>query len=37
LQLFLSLPEYRDKPGLYAPTYVGSDDETAAQEVVTEL
>jgi hypothetical protein len=36
LQRFLGLLEYRDKPGMYAATYVGSDDEIAAQKVVVE-
>jgi hypothetical protein len=36
LNRFLALVEYRDKPGLYAATYVGSEDEINAQNVVVE-
>ena len=33
---FLAMVEYRDKPGLYAATYVGSDDDINAQKVIVE-
>lgn len=36
LRRFLDLVDHRDKPGLYRATYVGSDDEVAAQKVVVE-
>lgn len=36
LERHRSLLEYRDPPGLYRATYVGTDDEIAAQQVVVE-
>ncbi len=36
LAKFVELIDYRDPPGLYAATYVGSDDRIAAQRVVAE-
>jgi len=36
LRKFLHLVDYRDAPGLYRATYMGSDDEIAAQKVVAE-
>jgi hypothetical protein len=36
LRKFLRLIDYRDNPGLYRATYIGSDDEIAAQKVVVE-
>jgi hypothetical protein len=33
---FLGLLEYKNPPGMYAATYVGSDDDTAAQKVVVD-
>jgi hypothetical protein len=36
LDRFLGLLEYQDRPGPYAATYVGTDDEIAAQKVVVE-
>lgn len=36
LQKFLDLLEFRDKPGLYAATYVGTGDEIVAQMTVVE-
>lgn len=36
LRQFLALLAYRDGPGLYAATYVGTDDEITAQKAVVE-
>lgn len=36
LRKFLDLVEYRERPGLYAASYVGSTDEISAQKVVVE-
>jgi hypothetical protein len=33
---FLRLLEYKDRPGMYAATYVGTEDEIAAQKVVVD-
>ena len=36
LKTFLSLLEYKERPGLYSASYMGSDDEINAQKVVVE-
>jgi hypothetical protein len=36
LEKFQHMLDYRDRPGMYAATYVGTDDEIAAQRVVVE-
>ena len=33
---FLRLLDYKDRPGMYAATYVGTEDEIAAQKVVVD-
>jgi hypothetical protein len=36
LEKFRHLLDYRDAPGMYAATYVGTDDQIAAQRIVAE-
>jgi hypothetical protein len=36
LEKFQDMLDYRDRPGMYTATYVGTDDEIAAQRIVVE-